>query len=135
MLSVADQLGYTPSRNARGLAGRTGNIGFVLREDHFLRSEPFYTRVFLGAEFEARRRSLYVLLTTIPDPFRATMHTPRFLKEHSVDGVVVAGGVDDAFLKKLEQSGVPFVLADYAWPDASTVELDNEGGGRWLRPT
>ena len=129
VLSVADQLGYTPSRYARGLAaGRTGNIGFVLREDHFLRSEPFYTRVFLGAEFEARRRGLYVLLTTIPDPFEAGAHTPRFLKEHSVDGVVVAGGVDDAFLNVLERTGMPFVLADYAWRGASTVELDNEGG-------
>lgn len=127
--TVAERLGYTPSRSARGLAaGRTGNVGFVLREDHFRRSEPFYTRVFLGAEFEARRRGLYVLLATIPDAFEAALHTPRFLNEHSVDGVVVAGGVDDAFLSVLERSRIPFVLADYAWPGATSVELDNEGG-------
>lgn len=127
--TAAQRLGYTPSRSARGLAaGHTGNIGFVLREDHFRRSEPFYTRVFLGAEFEARRRSLYVLLATIPDTYDARAHTPRFLKEHSVDGVVVAGRVDDAFLEALEQTRIPFVLADYAWPGATVVELDNEGG-------
>lgn len=127
--SAAQRLGYTPSRSARGLAaGRTGNIGFVLREDHFRRSEPFYTRVFLGAEFEARRRRLYVLLATIPDVYDARAHTPRFLKEHSVDGVVVAGSVDDAFLESLAATGIPFLLADYAWPGATAVELDNEGG-------
>ena len=126
--SVAERLGYTPSRSARRLAGgRTGNVGFVLREDHFRHSEPFYTRVFLGAEFEARRRGLYVLLTTIPGTFRAA-DTPRFLKENSVDGVVVAGSVDDAFLRVLDRSGVPYVLADYAWRGASAVELDNHGG-------
>lgn len=127
--SVAKRLGYRPSRTARGLAaGRTGNVGFVLRDDHFRRSEPFYTRVFLGAEFEARRRGLYVLLATIPDAFDPAEHTPRFLQEHSVDGVVVAGGVADAFLVSLERTGIPFLLADYAWRDATTVELDNAGG-------
>ncbi len=127
--TAARRLGYTPSHSARGLAaGRTGNIGFVLREDHFRRSEPFYTRVFLGAEFEARRRGHYVLLATIPDAYDAAAHTPRFLREHSVDGVVVAGGVDDAFLTDLARTGIPFVLADYAWPGATAVELDNEGG-------
>ena len=129
--TAATRLGYTPSRTARGLAasrtGRTGNLGFVLREDHFRRSEPFYTRVFLGAEFEARRRGLYVLLATIPERYRPE-DAPRFLQEHTVDGVVVAGRVDGAFLAALSQAGIPFVLADYAWPGAASVQLDNEGG-------
>ena len=126
--SAATRLGYTPSRTARGLAaGRTGNLGFVLREDHFRQSEPFYTRVFLGAEFEARRRGLYVLLSTVPEHYDAA-HAPRFLREHSVDGIVVAGRVDDAFLDALGQSGIPFVLADYARDGVASVQLDNEGG-------
>lgn len=125
---AARSLGYTPSRTARGLAaGRTGNLGFVLREDHFRQSEPFYTRVFLGAEFEARRRGLYVLLSTVPECYDAA-YAPRFLQEHSVDGVVVAGRVDDAFLTALRQSGIPFVLADYAQNGAASVQLDNAGG-------
>jgi LacI family transcriptional regulator len=126
--TAATRLGYTPSRSARGLAaGRTGNLGFVLREDHFCRSEPFYTRVFLGAEFEARRRGLYVLLATVPEHYGPD-DAPRFLQEHTVDGVVVAGRVDDAFLDALGRSGIPFVLADYAWHGAAAVQLDNEGG-------
>jgi LacI family transcriptional regulator len=127
--TAATRLGYTPSRSARGLAaGRTGNLGFVLREDHFCRSEPFYTRVFLGAEFEARRRGLYVLLATVPERYDPATDAPRFLQEHTVDGVVVAGRVDDAFLDALGRSGIPFVLADYAWHGAAAVQLDNEGG-------
>ena len=126
--TAATRLGYTPSRTARGLAaGRTGNLGFVLREDHFCQSEPFYTRVFLGAEFEARRRGLYVLLSTVP-PRYGPDDAPRFLQEHTVDGIVVAGRVDDAFLDALAASGIPFVLADYAWRGAASVQLDNEGG-------
>ncbi|WP_420457426.1 LacI family DNA-binding transcriptional regulator [Rubrivirga sp.] len=126
--TAATRLGYTPSRTARGLAaGRTGNLGFVLREDHFRQSEPFYTRVFLGAEFEARRRGLYVLLATVPERYDAS-HAPRFLSEHSVDGIVVAGRVDGDFLDALGRSGLPYVLADYARDGAPSVQVDNEGG-------
>lgn len=127
--AAADRLGYAPSRSARGLAARqTGNVGFVLREDHFRQSEPFYTRVFLGAEFEARRRGLYVLLSTVPDPYDPDEHAPRFLGEHSVDGVVVAGGVDGALIEQLQARSIPHVLADYAWEGAPRVSIDNGGG-------
>jgi LacI family transcriptional regulator len=127
--AAADRLGYTPSRSARGLAARrTDNIGFVLRDDHFRRSEPFYTRVLLGAEFEARRRGLYVLLSTVPETYDPAQHAPRFLTEHSVDGVVVAGGVDEALLEQLHAQSIPFVLADYAWKATPTVQADNRAG-------
>jgi LacI family transcriptional regulator len=128
---TASRLGYTPSRTARRLGvQRTDNVGFVLREDHFLRSEPFYTRVFLGAEFEARRRNLYVLLSTIPERYDPKLDAPRFLHEHSVDGVLVAGGVDPAFLEALSSRRIPFILADFRWQDAPHVMIDNEGGAR-----
>lgn len=127
--AAADRLHYTPSRSARGLAARrTGNVGFVLRDNHFRQSEPFYTRVFLGAEFEARRRGLYVLLSTVPDPYDPGRDAPRFLTEHSVDGVVLAGGVDPALLEQLADRQIPHVLADYAWADVPVVSIDNEGG-------
>ena len=127
--AAAERLGYAPSRSARGLAARrTGNLGFVLREDHFRQSEPFYTRVFLGAEFEARRRGLYVLLSTVPDPYDAGSHAPRFLTEHSVDGVIVAGGVDGGLVEQLQARSIPHVLADFAWDGAAHVSIDNRGG-------
>lgn len=129
--ATAERLGYIPSRSARRLGvPRTGNVGFVLSEDHFLRSEPFYTRVFLGAEFEARRRNLYVLLSTIPGRYDPRSDAPRFLHEHSVDGVLVAGGVDAAFLEALSGRHIPFVLADYWWEGAPHVLIDNEGGAQ-----
>lgn len=127
--AAADRLGYAPSRSARGLAARrTGNVGFVLREDHFRQSEPFYTRVFLGAEFEARRRGLYVLLSTVPEAYVQDEHAPRFLTEHSVDGVIVAGGVDGALVEQLETRSIPHVLADFAWGGAPRVSIDNRAG-------
>ncbi len=131
VLQAAQQLRYVPRAAAQQLAtNRTGNVGFVLREDHFTRSEPFYTRIFLGTEFEARIENRYVLLATIPEPYDPAEHTPRFLRERNVDGLVVAGRVPAAFLEEAEASGLPIVLADFETGDHPAVVIDNRNGAR-----
>ncbi len=131
VLQIAKELGYRPSRAARDLSlQRTGNVGFVLREDHFTRSEPFYTYIFLGTEFEARLHNLYVLLTTIPRVYRRGEDTPRFLRERNVDGLLVAGKVSDDFLTEARSLEVPIVLIDYEAAGLLAIVIDNQGGAR-----
>jgi LacI family transcriptional regulator len=120
---------YTPARAAQRLASRsTGNIGFVLRDDHFTRSEPFYTQVLLGSEYEANHHELYVLLSTIPYHFNARVNTPRFLKERNVDGLLVAGKVDQRFLETLDWTEIPTVLIDFEFEGCPAILIDNEEG-------
>lgn len=131
VLATAERLGYVPKPSARHLATqKTGNIGLVLRDDHFTRSEPFYTRIFLGTEFEARLQNVYVLLTTIPKHYVPEEHTPRFLRERNVDGLVIAGKVDGAFLEEAKQLGVPLVLVDFEAEQLPAVVIDNQNGAR-----
>src|SRR5438105_3408848 len=92
---VIGDLGYTPRRSARGLASKlSGNIGFIVSEDHFTQAEPFYTRIFLGTEFEARDHEYYILLTTVSKQFTNRQSIPRFLLEGNVDGIILAGRID-----------------------------------------
>ncbi len=131
VLQTADRLGYVPTGAARHLATRrTGNVGFVVREDHFTRSEPFYTRVFLGTEFEARNHNLYVLLTTIPEQYEPGRHTPRFLRERNVDGLLIAGKVDTSFIEEVRSMDVPIVLVDFDADGCPSVMIDNQSGAR-----
>ena len=129
ILRSVEILGYVPSTSARNLAlARTHNIGFVLRESHFTHSEPFYTRIFLGAEFESRKHDHYVLLATIPDEYHVGVDTPRFVRERNVDGVIVAGSVPTAFIEELVDVGLPFILVDYSHADYPCLSIDNRGG-------
>ncbi|MFO7447928.1 MAG: LacI family DNA-binding transcriptional regulator [Ignavibacteriaceae bacterium] len=126
------ELNYHPSRSARGLASnKTGNIGFILTEDHFLRSEPFYTRIFLGTEFAARKDEYYILLTTIPSDYKADYKLPRFVLERNVDGVFLAGKVPSGIIKSLRKFNLPLVFVDY-YPEQENypvVLIDNVSGG------
>jgi LacI family transcriptional regulator len=126
------KLNYHPSRSGRRLVSqKTGNIGFILTEDHFLRSEPFYTRIFLGTEFEARNYEYYILLTTIPSDYNVKDHIPRFLLEKNVDGIIFAGKVPASIINQVERYNLPIAFVDY-YPssnDYPVVLIDNINGG------
>lgn len=132
ILKVVQDLSYHPTRSARGLASKTsGNIGFILTEDHFSAAEPFYTKIFLGTEFEARRQHYYILLTTVQDEYIPGT-TPRFLLERNVDGVIIAGKVSPKLIDHIDSFGIPIVLVDYELKRKrfSAVLIDNRGGVR-----
>jgi LacI family transcriptional regulator len=130
VMSSIRKLGYVPSASARSLASnRTNNIGFILRESHFTLSEPFYTRIFLGAEFESKHQNYYVLLATVADNYRQGTDTPRLLKERNVDGIIIAGKVNRDLLEEVENSGIPFVLVDYQYKSYPSITIDNRNSG------
>ncbi|HUX60525.1 MAG TPA: LacI family DNA-binding transcriptional regulator [Ignavibacteriaceae bacterium] len=132
VLTAIEQLNYHPSHSARGLVRRnSGNVGFVLTDDHFLRTEPFYTHIFIGAEFEAHENELYVLLTTINSEFNSTNKLPRFILERNIDGLIIAGKVPFPFIEQISKYNFPIIFVDYS-PCAkkySGVLVDNIQGG------
>jgi LacI family transcriptional regulator len=132
VLKAIDALGYQPSRSARDLVSRkSGNIGFILTEDHFLKTEPFYTQIFLGAEFEARQHPYYVLLSMISADSSQQNTLPRFVLENSVDGIIIAGKVPEELITNLDKYSFPVVFVDY-YPSENghaAVLIDNLNGG------
>jgi LacI family transcriptional regulator len=134
VLQAIAELNYHPHRSARGLASNSsGNIGFIVSDDHFSQAEPFYTKIFLGTEFEARDHDYYVLLTTVGKRFSKTNSSiPRFLLERNVDGVIIAGKISEKLVEYIEKLGLPIVSIDYvpARKRISTVMIDNRGGVR-----
>ncbi len=131
VLKIVEELSYHPSRAARGLASKkSGNIGFIVSDDHFSRLEPFYTKIFLGTEFEARLHNYYILLTTVGNNFREPDSIPRFLLERNVDGVIIAGKCPGKLVDYIQRLDIPIMLVDYMFPRKrfSSVMIDNRRG-------
>jgi LacI family transcriptional regulator len=127
-----DKLDYHPRRSAQGLASKkSGNIGFILTSDHFSHAEPFYTKIFLGSEFEARKHNYYIILTTIDHKF-TKKSIPRLLLEKNVDGVILAGKVPDGLIHYIQQIDVPIIFIDYFPANGSypAVLIDNIAGAK-----
>lgn len=133
VLKVIEELNYHPHRGAKGLASKlSGNIGFILTEDHFTQAEPFYTKIFLGTELEARKHDYYVLLTTVAHTVKESSEIPRFLLEQNVDGVIIAGRIGFSWIEYVLRQKLPIVLIDYDVDryNLSSVIMDNKQGSR-----
>jgi len=131
ILSIMAEMNYKPLHSARKLATKkTGNIGYILWEGHFSEVEMFYSQVFLGMEYAARRDDYYILLTTVNDHFDPREDLPRFLQYRDVDGVALAGRVPLELVKYLDDYNIPFVLIDYEIPgkNFNSVKIDNYNG-------
>jgi len=133
VLDAIEELNYYPSRSARGLVSKkTGNVGFILTNDHFLRTEPFYTNIFIGTEFGARENELYVLLNTVDSNYKENDPLPRFILERNIDGIIIAGKVPNVLIEKLCSFKLPVVFIDFQYfkDNCPTVVVDNALGGR-----
>jgi LacI family transcriptional regulator len=127
------ELGYIPSRLARGLSRqRTGTLSVIVPDV----ANPFFTAVVRAAEEVARRADYHVILCDTRADLSLERDVIEELIAHRVEGVVIAPVSDRSatHLRRLAEFGVPFVLIDRTIPgvDCDVVLGDSSGGARQL---
>jgi LacI family transcriptional regulator len=131
-LAIAE-LGYIPSRLARGLsAQRTGTLALIVPDV----ANPFFTLIVRGSEDVARRAGFRLLLCDTRADLELEREVIDELIAHRVEGILIAPVSDRSrdHLRRLARYGVPFVLVDRTVPgvDADTVLGDSAGGAQQL---
>lgn len=130
VLKAIKELDYHPSAMARGLSTKkTGNLAFMLNRRFYFRSEAFYTRILRGAELRAEKYGYHIILSTIDDKMEKKRVLSSVVREKKVDGVILAGKIDNNFIKNLNRTGIPIVLVDYhlGREKINCVLIDNVG--------
>lgn len=124
------ELGYVRNDAARMLrGGHSQTIGLVVLDVR----NPFFTDLARGAEDEAVRHGMSVILgNSAEDSAREAGYLDLF-EEQRVRGVLISpyGRIDER-LQLLRQRGIPAVLVDRASSDRrfSSVSVDDVAGGR-----
>jgi LacI family transcriptional regulator, galactose operon repressor len=131
-LAIAE-LGYIPSRLARGLsAQRTGTLALIVPDV----ANPFFTLIVRGSEDVARRAGFRLLLCDTRADLELEREVIDELIAHRVEGILIAPVSDRSrdHLRRLARYGVPFVLVDRTVPgvDADTVLGDSAAGAQQL---
>ena len=127
------ELGYVPSRLARGLSRqRTGTLAVIVPDV----ANPFFTMVVRAAEEVARRADYRVILCDTRADLNVERDVVEELIAHRVEGIVIAP-VDNrssSHLRRLDKFGVRSVLVDRTVPDVDcdAVIGDSVGGARQL---
>jgi LacI family transcriptional regulator len=124
------ELGYVRNDAARQLrAGRSTTVGLVVLDVR----NPFFTDVARGAEDEAAKHGLSVILGNSSEDARRESGYLDLFEEQRVHGVLISpyGDIEDR-LRQLRERGTPVVLVDRESRDArvSSVSVDDIAGGR-----
>src|SRR2546422_2700468 len=128
-----EELGYVPSRLARGLSRqRTGTIAVIVPDV----ANPFFTLIVRAAEEVARRADYTVILCDTRSDLSVERDVISEMIAHRVEGIVIAPVSDrsSAHLLRLAKFGVPYVLIDrtVSGLQADAVLGDSVGGARRL---
>jgi LacI family transcriptional regulator len=127
------ELGYVPSRLARGLIRqKTGTLALIVPDV----ANPFFTLVVRGAEDVARRAGYRMILCDTRADLAIEREVMEEMIAHRVEGIAIAPVSDRSkgHLLRLERFGVQFVLIDRTVPgvDCDVVVGDSVGGARRL---
>ncbi|MBN1933421.1 MAG: LacI family DNA-binding transcriptional regulator [Anaerolineae bacterium] len=126
VLQTMEALGYQPSASARSLSlSSTETIALIFPRV----SGPFFSEVIQGAEVEARQCQYHLLIYSVHTS-QDHEHLLRFLSA-KVDGMILAAScVSSAYVRKLEQQHIPFVLLGQEKEGivADSIMPDNQQG-------
>jgi LacI family transcriptional regulator len=127
------ELGYVPSRLARGLIRqKTGTLALIVPDV----ANPFFTLIVRGAEDVARRAGYRMILADSRADLTIERDVIEEMLAHRVEGIMIAPVSDRSkgHLQRLAKYGVDFVLIDrtVSGIESDVVTGDNVGGARRL---
>jgi LacI family transcriptional regulator, galactose operon repressor len=132
VLAAIGELGYVPNPSARSLSSnRLHTLGVVTTDI----SDYFFSQAIAGAEAEARRRGLFLIIGSVEEEAQGDERAYlRLMLERRVEGLIVAGPTHlerDWLLHPLTHR-LPIVAigSDLVVPEVSVVDVDNQRGGR-----
>lgn len=122
------ELGYFPSAAGRNLRSqKTETIGILFYPScaHIFRN-IFYAEIMEGLEEELTGANQNLLLAGY-DISTQQGELPKFVREGSVDGIILMGGCPDEFKKRLNDTNLPFLLLDTDIPGGGADSVTSDG--------
>lgn len=124
VLDAMQKLNYVPDAAARTLAkGTTGIIGMITPK----LQDPFFSQVIQEVNNGLIRHNMFLAISVT-----ANQGCDYILQQQRVDGMIIlAPGMEEAFVTKLRSRKVPFVVLDShrREQDYSCILVDNFDGG------
>ena len=108
VLHIATELGYRPSRLAKGMAGsRSFTIGLIVRDI----TNPSYAAIVRGIQDVAQSRQYNVFIRNGDSDNQLELEAMRSLVAENVDGIISVGGIlDEEVIYSFADEKLPVVL-------------------------
>ena len=110
VVALAREMGYEGSRS--GDPGGTGNIG-VLVSDRFFDENTFYTSLYRSLVLSSGGEGLTCMMEIVSQEAERAANLPALITGRKVDGLILMGNLESAYLQVVVNSGFPCVLLDF----------------------
>lgn len=133
VLAVIEHTGYQPNAVARSLATqRTGLIGLVIpRQAQTLFVDPYFPHLIQGISAASNQQGSTLALFLLHEEAEEQHIYAQVLNRSLLDGVIfVTNSIEDPFVQRLLNSGMPFVTIGRDCEETPThfVDVDNVQG-------
>lgn len=108
ILQTADEMGYLEQTLRFGDVYANSCVCILIKKKYY--TSNFYSRVIYGVEKEAKRCGYNVILQF----FSYDDDVPDFVKKRKVCGIIILGIIEEEYLQRIYEEGLPVILADHS---------------------
>lgn len=112
---VAEQMGYQLKKTAlpANSGNITGNIGILIPSRFFSRDFSYYWYLFNFLSKELLNQNYYSILELLSDEDETDLKLPRMLQDSKVDGLIILGQTNEAYVDAVKNHYDNFILLDF----------------------
>lgn len=112
--TLADEMGYVAPCAEKEEQKKSYNIGVLLAEYYTEKDATFYWKLYQVISTRAVHRNCFVMIEILSMMDEKELAVPKLVTGEKIDGLIVLGSMDSAYLKMLEEKAqVPIVYVDF----------------------
>lgn len=129
VIETAKKLGYDYKERKPATEQKVQSIGLVA-SDYTLSQPIFFGEIFLSLQNEVRKREMNLLIESVSPEAAKKMVLPSFVRERSVQGIIMLSHITTEYINKIIASGIPTILIDHHHPhiEADSILTNNRFG-------
>lgn len=109
---TAAQMGYQPVGSA-AVPKIAPTIGVIISEKYLDNHMTFYWKLYQELAAACQERSVFLLFELLKQESEQQLEMPLIVREHKIEGLVVMGELSRAYLRGLEEAGLPMLFMDF----------------------
>ena len=112
---LADEMGYVQPSTMRKLKQRENfYIGVVISERYIDKYGSFYWQIYQAITMHAGKKSSFTIMEVMSQEDEQNLVLPKMVLEKKIDGIIVVGRMEDAYLKALKaDEAIPVMYLDF----------------------
>lgn len=112
---MAKEMGYqSPTEIKMINAQRSFNIGVVVGERYFSKTQSFYWMLYQELATKAISKDCFTMLEILSSESEKNLSMPKLVDDNKVDGVIIMGSLSPQYVAMLERSvKIPYMFLDF----------------------